>query len=139
MNRRPSLNPWPVVPTSVIALNWVAITERPTAHQGRLRLARKYDSGVRSRRVRLTPSDTSHPMYATTMTQSMGCMLRHYYIADCQLAIAQLIGDCVLLDCWNGLPSVTGPNPQSKPSITIRQSTIHFNNQQSAIANQSPI
>ena len=35
----PSAYAWPVVPTSVIALSCVAITDSPTAHHGRLRLA----------------------------------------------------------------------------------------------------
>lgn len=39
MKRRPSVAPCPVVPMRVIAESWVAITDSPTAHQGRERLA----------------------------------------------------------------------------------------------------
>ena len=62
-----------------MALSCVAITERPTAHQGRLRLARKYDSVVRSSFVRLMPSQTSQEMNAATIAQSTGCMPRAVY------------------------------------------------------------
>ncbi len=37
----PSAYPWPVLLTIVIADSCVAITDNPTAHQGRLLLARK--------------------------------------------------------------------------------------------------
>ena len=42
MKRMPSVAPWPGVPIMVTAESWVAITESPTTHQGRLLLARKY-------------------------------------------------------------------------------------------------
>ena len=38
---------WPVVPTKVMALTWVAITESPTAHHGICRPARKKSSTCR--------------------------------------------------------------------------------------------
>ena len=52
----PSAYPCPVVPTSVIALSCVAITESPTAHHGRLRFARKYPSTSSAALVRFSPS-----------------------------------------------------------------------------------
>jgi hypothetical protein len=44
----------------VMALNCVAITERPTAHHGRLRLARKYPSSSLLFFVSRMPSQTIH-------------------------------------------------------------------------------
>ena len=52
----PSAYPWPVVPIIVMALNCVAITDRPTAHHGRLRAPRKYPSSSWLRLVMRNPS-----------------------------------------------------------------------------------
>ena len=45
--RMPSPYAWPVVPTKVMAEIWVAMTERPTAHHGISRPARKKSSSLR--------------------------------------------------------------------------------------------
>src|SRR4051812_28173425 len=66
----PSAYAWPVVPTRVIALNCVAITDNPTAHHGRLRLASRYPSIPVDALVRLSPSITIHSRYAATTIQS---------------------------------------------------------------------
>ena len=66
----PSSYALPVVPTSVIALSCVAITDRPTAHHGRLRFARKYPSISFVRRLARRPLHTIQVRYTTTTTQS---------------------------------------------------------------------
>src|SRR4029079_7476026 len=74
MKRMPSAYAWPVVPTSVIALNCVANTDSPTAHQGRLRLASRYPSPPLVPLVRLNPSATIQNRYAAMTIQSSGRM-----------------------------------------------------------------
>src|SRR6185436_4119410 len=54
----------------VIADNWVAITDRPTSHQGRLLPATRKPSTVRDLRACLRPSPTTHTRYAATTSQS---------------------------------------------------------------------
>src|SRR5262249_51299776 len=71
--RMPSVAPCPVVPIMVIADSWVAMAERPTAHQGRLRLARKYPEIPVVPRARRTPSKTTYVSHAPTITQFSGC------------------------------------------------------------------
>src|SRR5512146_2663848 len=71
----PSVAPWPVVPIIVTAEICVAITDSPTAHHGRLRLARKYPSVLDvpfDRRMPCVTTYASHPM---TMTQLSQCTL----------------------------------------------------------------
>src|SRR3954469_15988955 len=70
MKRMPSAYACPVVPTRVMALSCVAITDNPTAHQGRLRFARKYPSTSVAAFVRLRPSTTIQTRYAATTIQS---------------------------------------------------------------------
>ena len=70
MNRIPSAYACPVVPIMVIALSCVAMTEMPAAHQGMLRLARKYPSISLLCFVRFRPSYTIHVVNVTRTTQS---------------------------------------------------------------------
>src|SRR5580693_6495946 len=63
--RRPVAYAWPVVPTSVTALICVAITDRPTAHHGSDRFARKYPSTLSVPFDRRRPSHTIHTRYTT--------------------------------------------------------------------------
>ena len=60
MKRRPVAYACPVVPTSVIALSCVAITDNPTAHHGSERPPRKYPSTLSVFRVRRIASTTIH-------------------------------------------------------------------------------
>src|SRR5439155_20892885 len=60
--RSPVAYAWPVVPTSVTALICVAITDRPTAHHGSDRFARKYPSTLSVPFERRRPSYTIHVM-----------------------------------------------------------------------------
>src|SRR5690349_9923051 len=69
----PSVAPCPVVPIIVTAESWVAITDRPTAHHGRLRLARKYPSSSRVPLERRIPCVTTYASQPTTITQLSGC------------------------------------------------------------------
>src|SRR5580704_2766319 len=69
-NRRPVAYACPVVPTIVTALICVAMTDRPTAHHGSERFARKYPSTLSVPFERRRPSETIHTMYTTTTSQS---------------------------------------------------------------------
>ena len=62
MKRMPSAYACPVVPTSVMADICVAITDRPTAHQGRLRPARKNPVVSCERRLSLSPVQLTQPI-----------------------------------------------------------------------------
>ena len=73
MNRIPSVAPWPVVPIIVTAESCVAMTS-PTAHHGRLRLARKYPSMPFVPRDRRRPCVTTYASHPTMMTQFSGCI-----------------------------------------------------------------
>src|ERR1051326_2076122 len=72
----PSVAPWPVVPIMVTAESCVAITDRPTAHHGRLRLARKYPSISFVPVERRMPWMTTYVSHPITTTQFSGCTLR---------------------------------------------------------------
>src|SRR5215208_4652618 len=74
MKRIPSVAPCPVVPIIVTAESWVAITESPTAHQGRLRFARKYPSISFVPRARRMPSAITYASEPTTIAQSIQCI-----------------------------------------------------------------
>src|SRR5213082_2857436 len=52
------------------------MTESPTAHQGRLRFARRYPSRPFAFRARRSPSTATKVRYATTISQFSGCMSR---------------------------------------------------------------
>src|SRR5947207_7447698 len=72
----PSVAPCPVVPIIVTAESCVAITDRPTAHHGRLRLARKYPSISWVPVERRMPWMTTYVSHPITMIQFSGCTLR---------------------------------------------------------------
>src|SRR4051812_44710264 len=72
----PSVAPCPVVPIIVTADSCVAITERPTAHQGRLRFARKYPSISFVPLDRRRPWITTYVSHPTTITQFSQCIGR---------------------------------------------------------------
>src|SRR5688572_5581643 len=57
-----------------MALSWVAITDSPTAHHGRLRPPRKYPSSSSLRFVRRMPSQTIHTRYTPMIAQSTWCI-----------------------------------------------------------------
>src|SRR4029079_3805746 len=78
-NRRPVAYACPVVPTSVTALICVAITDRPTAHHGRDRFARKDPSTLSVPFERRRPSYTIHVRYAPTTSQSIEDMSAESY------------------------------------------------------------
>src|SRR3954466_13420914 len=71
----PSVAPWPVVPMRVMAEICGATTNKPTAHHGSDRFARKYPSIFFVPHERRSPSIMTYPMYVTRMTQFSQCMV----------------------------------------------------------------